>query len=278
MAALIARIVFYGVFVYFAVLAGVYLGQRSLQYFPDKSDPGEPAQYGLPRAEIVKTVAADGVALTSWFIPPKKQDDKIIVFFHGNAGHLGHRAMKMRGYADAGYGVFMAGYRGYGANRGRPTEEGFYHDARAALRAVEEKGYKASQIVIYGESIGSGVAVQMALEMQPQYVVLEAPFDSAASVARWRFPFLPVDFLMKDRFDSIRKIGDVKAALLFVHGDEDGVVPIRFGRRLYDAANHPKEFITINGAGHNDLYEHHAAHIIFDWLEKQAAPAAAETP
>src|SRR5690606_7238404 len=129
--------------------------------------------------------------------------------------------------------------------------------------------YTPAQFVLYGESIGSGVAVQMAREVQPRYLILEAPFTSAADVAKDKYFFLPVDMLMKDRYDSIDKIPEITSSLLIVHGDEDAVVDQKLGKKLYDKANHPKEFISINGGHHADLYEHHAGHVIIDWLNKQ---------
>jgi fermentation-respiration switch protein FrsA (DUF1100 family) len=124
--------------------------------------------------------------------------------------------------------------------------------------------------VIYGESIGSGVAVQMASEIQPKVLILEAPFSAAADVARLRYPWLPVGLLLKDKFDNMAKIGDIRSSLLIIHGDEDATVPIELSQKLFRGARHPKEYVTVNGAGHADLYDHHAGHIIIEWLGKQS--------
>jgi uncharacterized protein len=271
MVTLLARIAFQLLAFYAVVLVAVYLAQRSLQYFPDKNFPGEPGDSGVPEMQIVALQTEDGLSLNAWFVPPPGKDGQIVVFFHGNAGHIGHRATKARHFIDKGLGVLMVEYRGFGGNRGRPTEEGLYKDGRAALRFLEQREYTVSQLVLYGESIGSGVAVQMAIEIQPRYLILEAPFSSAADVAKRQYSFLPVDFLMKDRYDNIEKIAEVSSSLLIVHGDEDAVIPIGLAERLFERANHPKEFIAINGGHHNDLYEHHAGHIVTEWLEKQIA-------
>ncbi len=269
MIALLARLVFQLLAVYVIVLLAVYFMQRSLQYFPDKNYPGEPKESGVPAMQVVELQTDDGLTLNAWFAPPEKRDGKIVVYYHGNAGHIGHRALKAQHFIDKGMGVLLIDYRGFGGNPGSPSEKGFYQDGRAAIRFLEQKEYAISQFVIYGESIGSGVATQMALEIQPRYLILEAPFSSAVDVARKRYFFLPVDFLMKDRYDNADKIADIRTSLLVVHGDEDSVIPIELGRKLFERAQHPKEFITINGGHHNDLYDHHAGHVIVEWLEKQ---------
>jgi fermentation-respiration switch protein FrsA (DUF1100 family) len=205
----------------------------------------------------------------SWFAPPMEKNGKIIVLFQGNGGNISHRDAKAAKFTGEGYGVLLCGYRGYGQNPGKPTEEGIYRDARAALKWLEKQGYNIGQMVFYGESLGSGVAVQMAVEFQPKHVILEAPFSSAADVAKKHYFYLPVDLMMKDRYDSHAKIKNMKASLLIIHGVYDGVIPISQGRKLFEAANHPKEFIAIENAGHNNLYEMQAGLPVSGWLEKQ---------
>jgi fermentation-respiration switch protein FrsA (DUF1100 family) len=263
------RILFFLIVGYILLLVTVYFFQRHLQYFPNRQYPGTPADNGLKGVEEVRLKTDDGADIFGWYMKPEKDGGRIVVFFHGNGGHIGHRAGKARYFIEKGYGIFWSEYRGYGGNKGRPTESGFYNDGRAVLRFIESEGYKPSQIALYGESIGSGVAVAMAREWQPQLLILEAPFSSAMAVAQRVYYYLPVSLLMKDRFDNVEKITDVKSSLLIVHGDEDTVIPLSLAQELYSAANHPKEFVTINGGGHNDLYEHHAGHIITEWLDKQ---------
>ena len=265
----VLRIVLTIVAVYALVLIAVFTFQRSLQYFPTKSNPGTPAAQGLPEMSVAKVRTDDGYTLTGWYAPPRVKGGDVIVLFHGNAGNISHRAQKARLFIDVGLGVFLTGYRGYGGNPGRPTEDGLYRDARAVLRFLQVQGIPPSQMIFYGESLGTGVAVQMATELTPKYVVLEAPFSSAADVAKKQYPFLPIDFLMQDRFDSIDKIKTIKVPLFIVHGDEDYVIPLAQAQKLFDAANHPKEINVINGGAHNDLYDHHAGHLILDWIKKQ---------
>jgi uncharacterized protein len=256
-----------GLYIFLVVF--VYFYQRHLQYFPDKSDPGKPADANVPEMSVVRFVTVDGLQLTSWFAPPRKKDGRIVVLFHGNAGNIGGRGVKARYFLDRGYGVLLAEYRGFAGNPGNPTEQGLYKDGRAALKWLEDQGYPPGQFVLYGESIGSGVAVQMALESHPHHLILECPFSSAVEIAKMRYSFLPVEWMMHDRFDNIHKIGKINSSLLIVHGDEDAVTPIESAKKLFDAANHPKEFCSIAGGAHSNLYDHHAGHIITDWLDQQ---------
>jgi fermentation-respiration switch protein FrsA (DUF1100 family) len=254
---------------YLGFIVLVYFGQRYLQYYPDRSYPGKPSAYGVGEMQEVRVRAEDGLSLLAWFVPPKAKDGRIIVFYHGNAGHIGHRASKMRQFIDAGYGVYLCEYRGYGGNRGFPSEAGFYRDARAGLKWLDENGYSPAQWIFYGESIGSGTAVQMAQEFQPKILILESAFSSAVDVGKKVYFWLPVELLLKDRYDNIGKIKSVRSSLLMLHGDEDDVISYELGKKLYDAANNPKQLVTIEGGHHNDLYEHHAGHIILEWLEHE---------
>ncbi|MEZ0261841.1 MAG: alpha/beta hydrolase [Alphaproteobacteria bacterium] len=256
---------------YLALMAVMYLAQRKLQYFPDRNPPGDPAAVGLKDMQSVKVITSDNLQLVAWFAPPKKRTGKIVIIYHGNAGNISNRAIKAAHFMERGHGVFMCEYRGYGGNPGTPTEEGFYIDARAAIKWLEDKGYTTGQFVIYGESIGTGVAVQMATEIHPRQMILEAPFSSATDVARRSYGFIPVDMLILDRFDSLAKIPKIKTSLFIIHGDEDAVIPIDLSKKLFELANHPKEFITIERGGHSDLYNHHAGHVIGDWLDKQVS-------
>ncbi|NNG05006.1 MAG: alpha/beta hydrolase [Inquilinus sp.] len=243
---LVATVFFYGV-----AVAAAFFFQRSLLYFPaGPAADAERATGGLMRT--VSYTAADGQALGGWFHPPAG-DLPTLVYFHGNAGHHGDRAFAILPYAGRGYGVLLAGYRGYGGNPGRPSEQGLYADGRAALDWLAGQGIAADKVVLYGESLGTGVAVQMATEVPVAGLVLQSPFTSAVDVGQNAYWFLPVRLLMWDRYDSLAKIGQVAAPLLVLHGESDGVIPSRFGRRLFEAAPEPKAAHFIPGGGHNNL-------------------------
>lgn len=269
----LARIIFQLAILYAVILVVMYLFQRTLQYVPDRRPAGSPQDHGLPHMKAVAVTTRDGLELQAWYQPPRDDNGKVVVYFHGNAGHHAHRASKIIHFIEAGYGVYLCGYRGYGGNPGRPSEQGFYADARAGLDWLNDAGISQNRMIFYGESIGAGVAIELAQEHPPLAMILEAPFSSAVDVARKHYAWLPVDALMRDRFLNIDKIASIKSDLLIVHGDEDEVTPIALAQKLFDAANHPKEFITINGGHHSDLYEHHAGHVIVDWLDKRRGGA-----
>jgi hypothetical protein len=255
--------------VYLLVLGFLFVVQRHLLYVPSQERP-DLAEFGLAGVmEPVRLTSADGTATTSWFSQGREADSPVIVLFHGNAGHIGHRGIKVRPYLDAGYGVLLQGYRGYGGNPGRPTEEGLYADARAALEYLSREGIRDGRIVLYGESLGSAVAVQMATERSVAAVVLEAPFTSIADLAQSRYPIFPVRWLVLDRYDSLSKIDRVRAPVFFVHGERDRIVPVRFGRRLFGAANEPKEALWLPEAEHNDLESFAIADAVLDFVRRR---------
>jgi len=251
--------------IYAAVCGLMYTQQRSMMYFPSKSILPDPKLSGL---QITQTTTADGLHLQAWFMPPAKPGNKIIVFFHGNANNLLHMWPKAESFVSAGYGAFLCEYRGYGGNPGMPTEQGFYQDGRAAFAWLKDHGYKNDQLVIYGESIGTGVSVQMATEVHPREMILEAAFSSTADVAKDRYGIIPVDYLMLDKYESANKIVSLHdMQLLQIHGDHDRTIPIQFGKKLFAAANEPKTFMLVPGADHNNLYAFGIAPRVVKWLD-----------
>ena len=199
-----------------------------------------------------------------------------IAYFHGNAGNIADRGFKVRPFLDAGLGVLLVGYRGYGGNPGAPSEAGLFADGRAALDFLAGQGVPANRIVVFGESLGSGVAVLLASERRLGAVVLEAPFTSAADAGQRAYPFLPVRRLIRDRFDSLSRIGAIGAPLLIVHGECDRVVPADQGRRLLAAAAEPKEGVFLPEAGHNDAFEHGSVRLALEFLNRVYAEAGAD--
>jgi len=157
-------------------------------------------------------------------------------------------------------GVWLTGYRGFGGNAGSPTEEGLYADALAAVEELGNRGVAPSDIVIYGESLGTGVAVQTAMRMADsgtpvRGVVLEAPFTSMGDAAQGHYPYVPAKWLVRDKFDSLSKITKINAPLLVLHGDNDRVVPEPHGRALFAAAQEPKQAVWVPDGGHSNLYD-----------------------
>jgi fermentation-respiration switch protein FrsA (DUF1100 family) len=175
--------------------------------------------------------------------------------FPGNGGSLRGERYRLKHFKDAQMGALMVGYRGYSGNDGTPTEEGLYADARAALDWLERGGVANTSIVLYGISLGTGVATKMAAEREFAALVLEAPYTSTVDVAAFRFPIVPVGWLMEDRFESLGRIRTITEPLLVMHGDRDYTIPQRFGRRLFEAANEPKQAFWAHGLGHSDLFD-----------------------
>ena len=235
---------------YVGLTAMIYFAQRSLMYFPDRTAMS-PAAAGLPEATEVPLTAADGVRIHVWEVPPQP-GKPVILYFHGNGGALRYRVERFRRLIGAGIGLVALEYRGYGGNSGSPTEAGLIRDAEAAYGYAAAR-YPVRQIVVWGESLGSGVAVALAAEKPVGRVILEAPFTSALAVAETRYWYLPVRLLMKDQFRSDERIEKVTAPLLILHGVQDRVVPFRMGERMFDLANQPKHIVRFLDGGHEDL-------------------------
>ena len=248
----------------YAVLATtVYFAQRSLMYFPDKANV-TPAEAGLPEAKTVPLTASDGVRIVAWHVPPK--DNKpVIVYFHGNGGSLRFRVPRFRKLIDAGIGLVALEYRGYGGSAGSPSEQGLIDDGQAAYRFTAAY-YPAQQLVLWGESLGSAVAVAVAAEQPVGRVILEAPFTSAVALGAQHYWYLPVRLLMKDQFHSDARIGKVSAPLLIMHGLHDRTVPYAMGEHLFDLANKPKHLARFLDGSHEDLDENGALDAVARFL------------
>jgi uncharacterized protein len=238
---------------YAAILILTYLKQRDLQYLPSH-DGLTPEAVGLNGVEIVQLVTPDGETLSSWY-SPAKSGKPTILYFHGNGGEMADRPLRFAAFQAQGFGVFYLSYRGYGASTGSPSEQGLMIDARTAYDWLMGKGVTAENLVLVGESLGSGVAVQIAAERKVAALAIEAPFTSAADVAAGVYWYLPVGLLMKDQFRSTDYIKKVTAPLLIIYGDADTIVPPQQSRRLFEMANEPKEIAALAGAGHDLIAE-----------------------
>ena len=228
--------------------------ERYFIYFPERDLEADPSQFGLAY-EDVTFVASDGVQLHGWFVPG--QSRVTFLWLHGNAGNISHRLENLKLlHNKLGISVFLFDYRGYGRSQGRPSEQGTYLDADAAVTYLGSRGDGSSERVIYyGRSLGAAVAVEMAIRHPPDALILESAFPSVPHMARRTYPFFPIWPFLRTRYDSQAKIAMVDAPVLMLHGEKDDIVPIEAGRQLFDAAREPKRFYTIHGAGHNDTYQ-----------------------
>ena len=246
-------------FVGIAVAVGLLLRVTGLVdkyfiFFPERDLVQTPGDRGL-EFEDVFFDTADGRRLHGWFVPGRTETT--IVWFHGNAGNISHRVDNMAElHSHLGHGVFIFDYRGYGRSDGSPSEEGTYLDAEAALAYVEARSELASgRTVLFGRSLGCAVAVEMAARHSTDAVILESAFTSIQAMAKKHYPYIPgIGLLARTKYDALSRVGDVKAPVMVIHGDQDEIAPLEMGLELFEAANEPKRFHRITGAHHNDTY------------------------
>jgi uncharacterized protein len=273
MTTLILRAALVAVLVYALLVLALFLAQRSLQY-PVQTRQATAAEAGLADFRDIELVTPDGERLVGWWKPPQP-GRTLVLYLHGNASSLWGLRERMRALGATGRGVLVVAYRGYSGSTGSPTEEGLRHDARTAYEWARN-GYEPSRIVLYGESLGSAVAVRLATERPVGGVILDGAFTSAAAVARLAYWYVPVSWLMRDQFRSVELIGGLKAPLLALHGDADATIPLRFGEELFAAAPAPKQFVRLPGAGHGAVLENGGAAAVAAFLT--AVEARLPTP
>jgi len=236
---------------YVGGLAFLYFKQREMLFPIPPVGRMAPAAVGLPEAEEHVLTTADGENVIVWHVPAKP-GRPVVVFFHGNGDFLAGRVGRFKAVTADGTGLVALSFRGYAGSSGAPSERGLLLDGAAAY-AFTAARYEASRIVIWGFSLGSGVAVAIASEHAIGKLILEAPYTSTVDVAASIFPFVPVRLLMRDPFHSDQRIARVTAPLLIVHGSKDPAIPVRFGERLFALAHEPKKFMPIPGGGHENL-------------------------
>ncbi len=251
---------------YLIAVVSLYIFQRRLIYYPDPIHY-TPAEAELPGVREVTIGTPDGERLVAWWAKASAGQPTIL-YFHGNAGGLNARAERIKRFAGAGFGVFMPAYRGYSGSSGEPSERALVADALLVYDDLRTAGVAADDIVAYGESLGSGVAVQLAAVRHVGALVLDAPYTSLPDIGKRLYPYAPVGTFMIDRFDSKTHIAKVKAPILILHGTNDTTVPIGLGRALFEIAPEPKEFAAIESAGHSNIYLFGAFARLEDFLSR----------
>jgi fermentation-respiration switch protein FrsA (DUF1100 family) len=245
------------------IFGGVMILEDQMIYFPIRYPEGlwEPqavtANSGCSIEDRFFT-ASDGVRLHGWFCRPLHAEgltgEMVLLWFHGNAGNLSQRTDLLFRLAMTPAQVFIVDYRGYGRSEGRPSEKGLYLDGRAAWdHLVREQRIAPDRIILFGKSLGGAVAIDLATQVQPAGLIVQSSFTSVPDMASVHFPFVP-KALIRTKMDNLAKIGDVRAPKLFIHSTADEVAPFEQGQRLYDAANEPKKFFVVDGAGHNETW------------------------
>ena len=226
------------VVIYFFILISTYLFQRNLLYHPGENNYfGD--QLTVP-IEKVKIKTQDNIELMAWYHSKNLKDYKTILFLHGNAGSLENIIHKINHFEDMNVNFLLVSWRGFSGNEGKPTEKGLYQDAKSAVAWLKSKGISENDIIIYGESLGTGVATEIAQNKNFGGIILESPFTSMIAAGKDKYPFLPVRLLLKDKYESDKKINNIKSPILIMHGKVDNIVPFHMGRKMYELANEPK--------------------------------------
>ncbi len=235
----------------YSVLVGViYFKQDSMIYLPRKEMLQTPDETGLEYEEI-SFMTKDGIRISGWYIEAENEKG-VLLFCHGNAGNISYRLDSIRIFNSLNVSVFIFDYRGYGNSHGKPSEHGTYLDADAAWDYLINVMRKSPEtIVVFGRSLGGAVAAEIALRKSPAGLILESGFTSVPDFGRKLYPWLPVKLILKYKYSTAEKIGRIKCPKLIIHSSEDDIVPVEHGRKLYEKACQPKEFLEIRG-GHND--------------------------
>ncbi len=240
--------------------------QLKLMYYPS-AEHVAPAEVGLQNVEERIIETPDGERVVAWY-GRAAPGEPTILYFHGNGGNLALRSERIRHYLDRGRGMLMMSYRGYSGSTGRPSESANIADARLAYALLMAEGITPADIIVYGESLGTGVATRIASEKSIGGLILDSPFTSAVDVGARHYPFLPVRLLMTHRYEVKSRIGQVRAPVLVVHGEQDRIVPYEMGRAVFEAANEPKKLISLPNAGHNNHALHGSFEAIQSWIDQ----------
>jgi fermentation-respiration switch protein FrsA (DUF1100 family) len=241
--------------IYTVVAGAMYISQDRMLFLPNM--PGReltltPAVIGLEYEDVtIRTV--DGVTLHGWYVP-QSGSERVLVFFHGNAGNISHRLDSVRIFNELDLNVLIIDYRGYGQSAGKPSEQGTYRDAEAVWKfTTGELGFKPEQIVIFGRSLGGSVGAWLGSQKQPGAIIVESAFTSVPDAAAELYPFLPVRLLARLNYNTLEYIRDSDSRILVIHSRDDEIIPFHHGQSLYEAASEPKSFLEIQG-GHNDSF------------------------
>lgn len=239
--------------VYTGLVVIVYFQQPRLLFLrdmPSREVTRTPADIGLVH-ETLRIETRDQENLHGWFLPAADNHGSVILFFHGNAGNISHRLDTLRILQALGHAVFIFDYRGYGESSGTPSESGLHEDAQAAWTYLRERGYDASNIILFGRSLGGAVAARLAGEVTPGGLVIESAFTSVPDIASELYPWLPVRWLARMQFDTRSQVAEVDVPVLVVHSRDDEIIPFHHGRRIFEAAHEPKSLLELRGS-HNE--------------------------
>ena len=223
---------------YLIITIYLYSFQRNLLYHPMENNYfGD--KITVP-VEKIKIKTKDNIELLGWYHKKDANNYKTILFLHGNAGSLENRIHKINHFNDMNLNFLIVAWRGFSGNKGQPTEKGLYIDAKSAVDWLEKKGINIENIVIYGESLGTGVATEIAQNNNFAGIILESPFTSMVEAGKTKYPIFPIGLLLKDKYESDKKVKNIKSPILIMHGKEDKIVPFWMGKKMFELANEPK--------------------------------------
>jgi len=226
--------------IYASVLILLFIFQRSLMYHPQENNYfGDKLEVEV---EKVKIITSDNINLLGWFHKKDLKKFKTIVYFHGNAGKLENRIHKLNHFKDIDINFLIIAWRGFSGNKGKPNEKGLYIDGNSTILWLKNLGLKEKDIILYGESLGTGVATEIAQNKNFAGIILESPFTSMIDAGKDKYPYLPVRLLLKDKYESDKKIKNIKSPVLIMHGKVDNIVPFHMGEKMYELANDPKYY------------------------------------
>ena len=225
-------------FLYFLVLVFLYFYQRNLLYHPNENNySGDKISVDIKK---VKISTSDNIELLGWYHEKNLKDYKTVIYFHGNAGSLENRIHKLNHFQDININFLIIAWRGFSGNDGKPSEQGLYIDGKSAIDWLKKKGLDEKDLILYGESLGTGIATHLAQNKSFAGVILETPFTSMIDTARIYYPYIPVNLLLKDKFENYKKIKNINSPILVMHGEADQIVPFSMGKKIYEIANKPK--------------------------------------
>ena len=252
--------------IYLVFVLLIYINQRSLLYHPSENNyMNDEIKF---KYEEIFIEVNENIKLRSWFIKKDLNKFKTLIYFHGNAGNLFNRVHKLNRLNDLNLNILIISWRGFSGNLGKPTEKNLYEDSKKSIIWLNKEGVKSKDIVLYGESLGTGVAVELATENKFNSLILESPYTSMINAAKLYYPYLPVKLLLKDKFDSINKIEKVKLPLLIMHGKKDDIVPFKMGEELFIKANEPKYFFFPENDDHMMNYNDELIKNIESFIKK----------
>ena len=234
--------------IYLILLTLIYVNQRKLLYLPSENNYLDD-QIKFNYTEFFLEIDQN-TKIKSWLIEKDLKKYKTLLFFHGNAGNLFNRSYKLNKLNELNLNVLIISWRSFSGNTGEPTELNLYNDANKAVEWLNNKGVKSENIILYGESLGTGVAVEIGQSNKFNSIILESPYTSMEKAAKIYYPYLPVKFLLKDKYDSEKKIKNIKTPILIMHGKKDNIVPFHMGKKLFETANKPKKFLQIEEDDH----------------------------